>query len=64
MIIHRYTQQCSRVTTANRKSYWNENLDQLHSAYARDKIHAKYPLKDLSQQHKFSRGLVKMKAKR
>ncbi|KAI8882237.1 hypothetical protein K501DRAFT_324081 [Backusella circina FSU 941] len=64
MTIHRYTQQLSRVTTPNRTSHWDDNLDQLHSAYARDKIHAKYPLKDLSQQHKFSRGLVKMKAKR
>jgi hypothetical protein len=50
-----------------RNARWDDNLDQLQSAYARDRKNApRYPLKELnsSNQNKFSRGLIKLKLKK
>lgn len=48
-----------------RTARWDDNLDQLQSAYAKDKKNApQYPLKDLNKTSKFSRGLMKLKLKK
>ncbi|GAA5814017.1 hypothetical protein MFLAVUS_007507 [Mucor flavus] len=47
-----------------RAAHWDDNLDDLQSAYARDKKNApQYPLKNLNKTSKFSRGLMKLKLK-
>lgn len=49
-----------------RNAHWDDNLDQLQSAYARDRKYAPtYPLKDMNTNtSKFSRGLIKLKLKK
>lgn len=49
-----------------RNAHWDDNLDQLQSAYARDRKNApQYSLKELNGNNsKFSRGLIKLKLKK
>lgn len=50
-----------------RHAHWDDNLDQLQSAYARDRKNApRYPLKELNttKSNKFSRGFIKLKLKK
>ncbi|KAI7876154.1 uncharacterized protein EV154DRAFT_472610 [Mucor mucedo] len=63
--------KCARSLDTNymgshaRTARWDDNLDQLQSAYAKDKKNApQYPLKDLNKTSKFSRGLMKLKLKK
>ncbi|KAL9538150.1 hypothetical protein MBANPS3_011155 [Mucor bainieri] len=63
--------KCARSLDTNymgsraRNARWDDDLDQLQSAYAKDRKNApKYPLKDLNGPSKFSRGLMKMKLKK
>lgn len=63
--------KCARSLDTNsmgsraRNARWDDDLDQLQSAYAKDRKNApKYPLKDMNGPSKFSRGLIKMKLKK
>ncbi|KAL7320807.1 54S ribosomal protein L2 mitochondrial [Mucor circinelloides] len=63
--------KCARSLDTNsmgsraRNARWDVNLDELQSAYAKDRKNApKYPLKDMNGPSKFSRGLMKMKLKK